>query len=63
LDERRKVPVQDMAQTYKLMHNVDKILLIQLFNHEPAGRTRLAADPLNLRAEQTRTDIRKNFFL
>jgi ribonucleases P/MRP protein subunit RPP40 len=60
LQERRKV--QDMAQAYKLMHNVDKISRIPLFNHVPAGRTRLAADPLNLRAEQARTDIRKNFF-
>jgi hypothetical protein len=34
-----------MAQAYKLMHNVDKISRIPLFNHVPVGRTRLAAGP------------------
>jgi hypothetical protein len=59
--EQRRI-VQDRAQTFKLIHGIDSIERVQLFNHVPEGRTRLAADPLNLRSEQTRTDIRKNFF-
>jgi Reverse transcriptase (RNA-dependent DNA polymerase) len=60
LENRRKL--QDMAQTYKLVHGIDRIERIGLFSHIPAGRTRLAADPLNMRSEQAKTDIRKNFF-
>jgi Reverse transcriptase (RNA-dependent DNA polymerase)/Endonuclease-reverse transcriptase len=60
LAKRRKV--QDMAQTYKLMHGIDRVSRVELFSHVPEGRTRLAADPLNLRAGQTRTDVRKHFF-
>jgi hypothetical protein len=51
-----------MAQVYKLVHKVDKVDRLQLFNHVPEGITRLAADPLNMRQEPVRTDIRKNFF-
>jgi hypothetical protein len=54
--------IQDMAQVYKLVHKVDKVDRLQLFNHVPEGRTRLAADPLNMRQEPVRTDIRKHFF-
>jgi hypothetical protein len=60
LEARRKV--QDMAQTYKLIHGIDNVKRVELFNHVQEGRTRLAADPLNLRSELARTDIRKNFF-
>jgi Reverse transcriptase (RNA-dependent DNA polymerase) len=60
LQERRHI--QDMAQVYKLVHNVDKVSRVKLFDHVPEGRTRLAADPLNVRSELCRTDIRKNFF-
>jgi hypothetical protein len=53
-----------MAQTYKLVHvhGIDKVGRVKLFNLVPEGRTRLAADPLNMRSEQSRTDIRKNFY-
>jgi hypothetical protein len=51
-----------MAQVYKLINNVDKVSRVKLFDHVPEGRTRLAADPLNIRAALCRTDIRKNFF-
>jgi hypothetical protein len=54
--------LQDMAQVYKLVHKVDKVDRLQLFNHVPEGITRLAADPLNMRQEPVRTDIRKHFF-
>jgi ribonucleases P/MRP protein subunit RPP40 len=60
LQERRHI--QDMAQVYKLINNVDKVSRVKLFDHVPEGRTRLAADQLNIRAELCRTDIRKNFF-
>jgi hypothetical protein len=60
LAERRVL--QDMAQVHKLVHKVDKVDRLQLFNHVPEGRTRLAADPLNMRQEPVRTDVRKNFF-
>jgi hypothetical protein len=59
--EQRRI-IQDMAQTFKLIHGIDSIERVQLFNHVPEGRTRFAADPLNLRSEQTKTDIWKNFF-
>jgi hypothetical protein len=60
LAERRVL--QDMAQVHKLVHKVDKVDRLQLFNHVQDGRTRLAADPLNMRQEPVRTDIRKHFF-
>jgi hypothetical protein len=60
LAERRVV--QDMAQVHKLVHKVDKVDRLKLFNHVPEGRTRLAADPLNMRQEPVRTDMRKHFF-
>jgi hypothetical protein len=47
--ERREL--QDMAQVYKqykLVHGIDKVSRIQLFEFVPTGRTRLAADPLNI---------------
>jgi oligoendopeptidase F len=62
LEERRKI--KDMAQTFKLVtvHGIDKVDRVQLFKYVPEGRTRLAADPLNLRSEPARTDVRKNFY-
>jgi hypothetical protein len=60
LKERREL--QDTAQVFKLVHGIDKIDQVQLFEFVPAGRTRLAADPLNIRAGPVRTDVRKNFF-
>jgi hypothetical protein len=54
--------LQDMAQVYKLVHKVDQVDRLRLFNHVPEGRTCLAADPLNMRQEPVRTDIRKHFF-
>jgi hypothetical protein len=51
-----------MAQVHKFVHKVDKVDRLQLFNHVPEGRTRLAADPLNMRQEPVRTDVRKHFF-
>jgi hypothetical protein len=58
LEERREI--NDMAQVYKLLSGKDKITRVNLFNHIPAGRTRLVANPLNL--ENARTDVRKYFF-
>jgi hypothetical protein len=60
LQERRKIA--DMAQVFKLVHGIDKISRISIFQHVPEGRTRLAADPLNIRTDPVRTDIRKHFF-
>jgi hypothetical protein len=60
LRERRKI--NDMAQAYKLTSGRDRVDSVRLFNYVPAGRTRMAADPLNIRPEFTRTDVRKNFF-
>jgi ribonucleases P/MRP protein subunit RPP40 len=60
LKERRHI--QDMAQVYKLVHGMDKVNRIKLFEHVPEGRTRLAADRLNVQATASRTDIRMNFF-
>jgi hypothetical protein len=60
LEERREI--NDMAQVYKLMSGKDKITRVNLLKHIPAGRTRLAADPLNLRPDNARTDVRKYFF-
>jgi hypothetical protein len=51
-----------MAQVYKLVHGIDKVERIKLFDHVQEGRTRLAADPLNMRTGVSRTDVRKNFF-
>jgi predicted YcjX-like family ATPase len=48
LERRRNIPVQDMAQVYKLVHGIDKVERIKLFDHVPEGKTRLAADPLNM---------------
>jgi hypothetical protein len=61
LHARRKI--NDIAQVYKLVHGADKTNKITLFRHVPVPevRTRLAADPLNIRPEQSRTDIRRNF--
>jgi hypothetical protein len=51
-----------MTQVYKLVSNKDKIERVRLFNHVQAGRTRMAADPLNIRSEHARSDVRRNFF-
>jgi hypothetical protein len=60
LQERREI--NDMAQVFKLISGKDKISRVTLFNHVPPGRTRMAADPLNVRPEIAKTEIRKNFF-
>jgi hypothetical protein len=60
LKERRKL--NDMLQVYKLLSGKDKISRVTLFKHVPAGRTRMAADPLNIRPDNAKTDVRKNFF-
>jgi hypothetical protein len=59
--ERRRT-IQDMAQTFKLVSGVDKVRRVNLFNHIQEGRTRLAADQLNMRSEVARTEVRKNFY-
>jgi hypothetical protein len=41
---------------------IDKISRVNIFQHVTEGRTRLAADPLNIRYDPVRTDVRKNFF-
>jgi hypothetical protein len=51
-----------MAQVFKLVHGIDKISRIDIFQHVPEGRTRLAADRLNIRQDPVRTEVRKNFF-
>jgi hypothetical protein len=38
LEKRHKI--QDMAQTYKLVHGKDKVSRIELFKFVPEGRTR-----------------------
>jgi hypothetical protein len=54
--ERREI--NDMAQVYKFVSEKDKISRVPLFNQVPAGRTLMAADPLNVRPEIARTEIR-----
>jgi hypothetical protein len=60
LQERRRI--NDMTQVYKLVSGRDRIDRVRLFNHVQAGRTRMAADPLNIRQDYARTDTRMNFF-
>jgi ribonucleases P/MRP protein subunit RPP40 len=60
LEERRNV--QDLAQTYKIVRGKEKLQRISLFNHVDGGRTRQDADELNLKQDQARLEIRKNFF-
>jgi hypothetical protein len=60
LQERRRI--NDMTQVYKLVSGRDRIERVRLFNHVQAGRTRMAADPLNIRQDYARTDTRMNFF-
>jgi hypothetical protein len=44
------------------LHGFDKVERIRLFNQKPESRTRLAAYLLNMRAEKSRTEVRKNFY-
>jgi hypothetical protein len=60
LEDRRKI--NDMAQVYRLVHGIDKIDRVQIFKHVQAGRTRLSADPLNIRPDTARLEVRRNFF-
>jgi hypothetical protein len=59
---KERCDLQDMAQVFKLVHGIDKIDQVQLFELVQAGRTRLAADPLNIHAGPAHTNVRKNFF-
>jgi hypothetical protein len=55
---RKPSHIAGQDQTYKLVHGIDKVEWLKLLNHIPEGRTRLAADPLNMRVEQSKTDVR-----
>ena len=63
LEKRREK--QDLLQTYKILHGVDKVDPSSLFTLTgPAtGRTtRFTADPMNIVEERSRLDIRKNSY-
>jgi Reverse transcriptase (RNA-dependent DNA polymerase) len=60
LEERRKV--QDLAQAHKMIRGKEKLQRIPLFNHVDGGRTRQDADELNIKQDQARLEVRKNFF-
>jgi hypothetical protein len=51
-----------MVHVYRLVHGIDKIDRVQIFKHVPAGRTKLSADPLNIRPDTARLKVRRNFF-
>ena len=62
--EKRRVK-QDLLQTYKILHGVDKVEPGKLFTltGPPAGRiTRFTADPMNIVEERSRLEIRKNSY-
>jgi ribonucleases P/MRP protein subunit RPP40 len=61
IETRRKI--QDMTQTFEVVHGLDKVNRVTLFKHVPEGRTRQAADSLNMRSDPARTEIRRNFFM
>jgi Reverse transcriptase (RNA-dependent DNA polymerase)/Endonuclease-reverse transcriptase len=60
LEERRKN--QDLMQAYKMIRGKEQLSRINLFRHVDGGRTRMDADPLNIKQSQARLEIRKNFF-
>ena len=56
---------QDLLQTYKILHGVDKVDPGKLFTLTgPAtGRTtRFTADPMNIVEERSRLDVQKNSY-
>ena len=62
--EKRRTK-QDLLQTYKILHGVDKVDPRSLFTltGPVIGRTtRFTADPMNIVEERSRLDIRKNSF-
>jgi hypothetical protein len=62
LEERRHQA--DMAQTYKIVRGKDRVCKETWFKSvtETGRATRSAADPLNLRPQQSRLEIRRQFF-
>jgi hypothetical protein len=62
LEERRHQT--DMLQTFKIMRGFDNVDSATWFQRVDTSvrTTRSAADPLNLRAQPARLDIRRNFF-
>jgi len=62
LEERRHQA--DMLQTFKIMRGFDNVDSATWFQRVDTSvrTTRSAADPLNLRAQPARLDIRRNFF-
>ena len=63
LDSRRMR--YDMVETYKIIHkknNVKRETWFKLYDQEHNRVTRLAADPLNIRSQPSRLELRKHFF-
>jgi hypothetical protein len=62
LEERRHQI--DMTQTFKIMHGIDKVQSSTWFEQVDTSvrTTRSAADPLNLKQQTVRLDLRRNFF-
>ena len=63
LEQRRTK--QDILQTYKIIHGVDKVeheRLFQLTGPTLGRQTRFTADPLNIVVERANLDIRKNSY-
>jgi ribonuclease P/MRP protein subunit RPP40 len=62
LEERRHQI--DMTQTLKIMHVIDKVQSSTWFEQVDTSvrTTRSAADPLNLKQQTVRLDLRRNFF-
>lgn len=63
LEKRREK--QDLVQTFKILHGLDKINPEPLFDRlqgRTAASTRLASDPMNLRPQRARLEVRRNFF-
>jgi hypothetical protein len=62
LEERRHQI--DMTQTFKIIRGFDKVSSSTWFQHVDTSvrTTRSAADPLNLKPQAVRLDLRRNFF-
>jgi hypothetical protein len=62
LEERREH--LDMVQTYKILKGVDNVSREIWFDMASQGTraTRQSADPLNIRPQASRLEIRRNFF-
>jgi len=61
LENRRQK--QDLCQTYKIIHGLDKLDRDKIFHLRLENiATRQAADPLNLRQDRSRLEVRKNWF-